>query len=68
MRCCQKAAGHFPDTGEVGNGNYCIAGHNSTIYAESFNKMKHDENRTRYIYTVTEHGYRTISAIIALPL
>lgn len=25
------AAGHFPDTREVGLGNYCIAGHNSTI-------------------------------------
>lgn len=33
------AAGHFPDTGEVGSGNYCIAGHNSTIYAEIFNDL-----------------------------
>lgn len=62
-----KAAGHFPGTGEVGSGNYCIAGHNSTIYAEIFNEMKHieigmemyltdnDENRTKYTYTVTRN-------------
>lgn len=62
-----KAAGHFPDTGAVGSGNYCIAGHNSTIYAEIFNEMKHieigmemylidnDEKRTKYTYEVTEN-------------
>ncbi len=62
-----KAAGHFPDTGNVGIGNYCIAGHNSTIYAEIFNEMKNveigmemyltdnDENRTKYTYIVTEN-------------
>lgn len=62
-----KAAGHFPGTGALGSGNYCIAGHNSTIYAEIFNEMKHietgmemylidnDENRTRYTYVVTEN-------------
>lgn len=62
-----KAAGHFPDTGEVGSGNFCIAGHNSTIYAEIFNEMKHieigmemylidnDANRTKYTYEVTEN-------------
>lgn len=62
-----KAAGHFPGTGAVGSGNYCIAGHNSTIYAEIFNEMKHietgmemylidnDENRTKYTYIVTEN-------------
>ena len=33
------AAGHFPETGELGQGNYCIAGHNSTIYAEIFNDL-----------------------------
>lgn len=61
------AAGHFPDTGAVGSGNYCIAGHNSTIYAEIFNEMKHieigmemylidnDEKRTQYTYAVTEN-------------
>lgn len=62
-----KAAGHFPDTGDVGSGNYCIAGHNSTIYAEIFNAMgdieigmemyliDNDAQRTRYTYTVTEN-------------
>lgn len=62
-----KAAGHFPGTGAPGSGNYCIAGHNSTIYAEIFNEMKHieigmqmylidnDAERTRYLYTVTEN-------------
>lgn len=61
------AAGHFPDVGEVGSGNYCIAGHNSTIYAEIFNDldeieigmdvMLYDNNsdRTCYVYTVTEY-------------
>lgn len=61
------AAGHFPDTGEVGSGNYCIAGHNSTIYAEIFNDLDQiqigdemyltdtDEKKTRYTYVVTEY-------------
>lgn len=62
-----KAAGHFPGIGAVGSGNYCIAGHNSTIYAEFFNEMKHieigmemylinnDVPRTKYTYTVTKN-------------
>lgn len=62
-----KAAGHFPDTGALGEGNYCIAGHNSTIYAEIFNEMKHIEigmemylydnnaGRTKYTYIVTKN-------------
>lgn len=61
------SAGHFPDTGEVGSGNYCIAGHNSTIYAEIFNDLDKiqlgdemlltdiDEKRTTYTYIVTEY-------------
>lgn len=61
------AAGHFPDTGEVGFGNYCIAGHNSTIYAEIFNDLdeietgmdvmlyNNDADRTCYVYTVMEY-------------
>ncbi len=61
------AAGHFPDTGAVGSGNYCIAGHNSTIYAEIFNELScietgmemylidNDEQRTVYTYRVTEN-------------
>lgn len=62
-----KAAGHFPDTGAIGSGNYCIAGHSSTIYAEIFNEMKHietgmemylidnNDERTKYTYIVTEN-------------
>lgn len=62
-----RAAGHFPGTGAVGSGNYCIAGHNSTIYAEIFNEMKNieigmkmylinnDDKRTKFTYKVTEN-------------
>ncbi len=62
-----SAAGHFPGTGAVGSGNYCIAGHNSTIYAEIFNEIDQiqigdemhlidtDETRTVYTYVVTEY-------------
>lgn len=60
------AAGHFENTGEVGSGNYCIAGHNSTIYAEIFNDLDNikigteiylydnDEKKTCYTYEVSE--------------
>ena len=63
----QVSAGHFPGTGGLGEGNYCIAGHNSTIYAEIFNDLDqiqigdemylidNDENRTRYTYIVAEY-------------
>jgi len=66
----QVSAGHFEGTGALGKGNYCIAGHNSTIYAEIFNDLDQiqigdemylvdtDEKHTRYLYIVTE--YRTI--------
>ena len=66
----QVSAGHFEGTGELGKGNYCICGHNSTIYAEIFNDLDRiklgdemylidiDENRTKYTYIVTE--YRTV--------
>ena len=62
------AAGHFKGTGSVGKGNYCIAGHNSTIYAEIFNELDqiqigdevylidNDNNRTKYIYVVSEYN------------
>lgn len=62
------AAGHFEGTGSVGKGNYCIAGHNSTIYAEIFNDLDKiqvgdemylidtDDRRTRYTYVVTEYN------------
>ena len=66
----QVSAGHFEGTGSLGKGNYCICGHNSTIYAEIFNDLDEikigdemflidkDENRTRYTYIVTD--YRTV--------
>ena len=47
------AAGHFEGTGSVGKGNYCIAGHNSTIYAEIFNGVRLG-NR----YSFSEHCRR----------
>ena len=38
-----KGAGHFPGTGAVGEGNYCIAGHSSVLYKEYFNNLKYAE-------------------------
>lgn len=59
-----KAAGHFPKTGGLGSGNYCIAGHSSVIYKEYFNNLKDvsngmkiylfDSDKNRFTYTVTE--------------
>ena len=59
-----KAAGHFMGSGELGKGNYCIAGHSSTIYKEYFNNLKkvktgmeiklYDTAKNCYIYTVSE--------------
>lgn len=66
-KALQVSAGHFEGTGALGEGNYCIAGHNSTIYAEIFNDLDLiqigdemylvdiDEKRTRYCYIVTEY-------------
>ena len=63
----QVSAGHFEGTGLPVHGNYCIAGHNSTIYAEIFNALDriqigdemylidNDEKRTRYTYIVAEY-------------
>ncbi|MDE5834364.1 MAG: class D sortase [Ruminococcus sp.] len=60
-----KATGHFPETGAVGSGNYCIAGHSSTIYKEYFNNLKNVElgmeinlynvEKECYTYVVTEN-------------
>ena len=59
-----KAAGHFTGTGDFGKGNYCIAGHSSTIYKEYFNSLHkvkigdkiilYDKNKKEYVYTTTE--------------
>ena len=59
-----KAAGHFTGTGDFGKGNYCIAGHSSTLYKEYFNNLKnieigmtitlYDKDKKSYNYTVAE--------------
>lgn len=59
-----KAAGHFIGTGDFGKGNYCIAGHSSTIYKEYFNNLKkakmgmkvklYDKQKNCYIYTIRD--------------
>lgn len=59
-----KAAGHFIGTGDFGIGNYCIAGHSSTIYKEYFNNLKnikigmkvvlYDKDKKSYTYIVTD--------------
>lgn len=60
-----QAAGHFPNTGKVGEGNYCIAGHSSNVYACIFNNLKDVEVGMKmkltskkgksYTYYVTEN-------------
>ena len=60
-----KAAGHFPDTGDFGKGNYCIAAHSSTLYKEYFNNLKkikngmkitlYNKEKQSFVYTVNEH-------------
>lgn len=59
-----KAVGHFPETGDFGRGNYCLAGHSSTLYKEYFNNLKnvdtgmkialYDVQKNCYTYTVSE--------------
>lgn len=59
-----RAAGHFKDSGDFGKGNYCVAGHSSTLYKEYFNNLKnvevgmeislYDKQKQAYCYTVTE--------------
>jgi sortase A len=67
QKALQVSAGHFEGTGALGSGNYCIAGHNSTVYAEIFNDLDQisigdemflvdiDPDHTRYTYVVTEY-------------
>ena len=66
-KALQASAGHFKGTGAPGKGNFCIAGHNSTSYAEVFNDLDKikigdtmyitdiDEKRTRYTYIVSDY-------------
>jgi LPXTG-site transpeptidase (sortase) family protein len=59
-----RAVGHFTGTGDFGKGNYCIAGHSSTLYKEYFNNLKkvktgmeivlYDKDKKSYVYTVSE--------------
>ncbi len=59
-----KAVGHFSGSGDFGKGNYCIAGHSSTIYKEYFNNLKnieigmtitlYNKDKKSYNYTVAE--------------
>ena len=67
QKALQVSAGHFEGTGAPGQGNYCLAGHNSTIYAEFFNDLDQiqigdemrlidcDAQRTTYTYIVSEY-------------
>ncbi|MGN1223912.1 MAG: class D sortase [Ruminococcus sp.] len=60
----RQAAGHFENTGDVGEGNYCIAGHSSVIYEEFFNDLKnvqlgmkiylYDKSKNLCTYVVTD--------------
>ena len=60
----RQAAGHFENTGDIGKGNYCIAGYSSVIYKEFFNNLKnvqngmeiylYDKSKNRYTYVVTD--------------
>ena len=59
-----KAVGHFIGTGDLGKGNYCIAGHSSSIYKEYLNGLKnvcvgmkiilYDKQKSSWVYTVKE--------------
>lgn len=59
-----KACGHFPNTGKLGKGNYCIAVHSSTLYKEYFNNLRsakcgmkiklYDVQKKCYTYIVTD--------------
>ena len=59
-----RAAGHFIGSGDLGKGNYCIAGHSSTIYKEYFNDLKkaktgmeiklYDKDKNSYSYIISD--------------
>ncbi len=65
-----KATGHFIGTGDFGNGNYCIAGHSSTIYKEYFNDLKNVEigmEITLYDRQKNKYSYKVSKKIIVEP-
>lgn len=58
----RQAAGHFPDTGKIGEGNFCIAGHSSVMYKEFFSDLKNIEPAMEiYLYDVQKHRYTYIA-------
>lgn len=58
-----QAAGHFENTGSVGGGNYCIAGHSSVLYKEYFNNLKHIQNGMEiHLYDKQKNCYTYLTA------
>lgn len=56
-----KSAGHFKGTGDIGIGNYCVAGHSSIIYDEYFNNLKNvDLGMEISLYDNKNHMYSYI--------
>lgn len=49
------AVGHFPESSNIGSGNYCLAGHSSEVYDCVFNNLRLIEKGTR-IQIVNEEG------------
>ncbi len=52
-------AGHFPGTGTPGSGNYCLAGHSSTVYDCIFNDLH--EAKTGMRMTLSDPSGNTFS-------
>ena len=62
-----KAAGHFENTGDIGKGNYCIAGHSSVLYKEYFNNLKQAEKGMEIvIYDTSKNPYSYIISDISI--
>lgn len=64
-KALEVSAGHFEGCGTPGHSNYCLAGHNSTIYAEIFNDLDQiqigneifvtETDGTSYCYVVSDY-------------
>lgn len=66
----RQATGHFPNTGSIGAGNFCIAGHSSVMYKELFNNLKSVENGMKIcLYDIEKHcfTYYVIDSFIVEP-
>lgn len=58
----RHGAGHFLNTGTVGAGNFCIAGHSSVIYKEFFNNLKYIKSGMEiHLYDVQKNCYTYIA-------